>query len=68
MQETFNVPDVSCAHCQDAIGRSVSGLQGVEMVQVDLEDKRVKVTYDPTASDRTAVVRAIEAAGYAVAG
>ena len=68
MQETFKVPDVSCAHCQDAIQRSVAGLRGVEMVEVDLDDKWVKVTYDPTASDRTAVVRAIEAAGYPVAG
>ena len=68
MQETFNVPDVSCAHCEEAIQSSVGGLRGVEIVEVDLDDKRVKVTYDPTASDRTAVVRAIEAAGYAVAG
>lgn len=68
MQETFNVPDVSCAHCEKAIKASVGGLQGVEMVQVDLEDKRVGVTYDPTAADRAAIVRAIEAAGYAVAG
>lgn len=68
MQETFNVPDVSCAHCQKAIERSVGALRGVEIVQVDLDGKRVDVTYDPTASDRTSVVRAIEAAGYAVAG
>jgi copper chaperone len=68
MQETFNVPDVSCGHCQDAIQTSVGGLQGVEIVQVDLDDKVVSVTYDPTASDRTSIVRAIEAAGYAVAG
>ena len=68
MQESFNVPDVSCAHCQSSIEQSVGGLHGVEMVEVDLSDKRVKVTYDPTTSDRVAIVRAIEAAGYAVAG
>ena len=68
MQETFNVPDVSCAHCEAAIQRSVAALRGVEIVEVDLDGKRVSVTYDPTASDRTAVVRAIEAAGYPVAG
>lgn len=68
MQETFNVPDVSCAHCRAAIERSVGALRGVEIVRVDLDEKRVDVTYDPTASDRTSVVRAIEAAGYAVAG
>lgn len=61
---TYNVPGVSCAHCQAAIAEEVGALPGVEAVDVDLETKIVAVTGDPL--DEEAIVAAIDEAGYEV--
>ena len=68
MQEAFNVPDVSCGHCKAAIEEALDPVAGVASASVDLDAKRVTVDYDDSITDRTSVVRAIESAGYAVAG
>lgn len=62
---TFNVPGVSCAHCRSAIEREVSTVSGVESVEVDLDAKIVTVSGEPL--DETAIVAAIDEAGYEVA-
>ena len=62
---TYSVPGVSCAHCQAAITEEVSGLDGVETVEVDLETKTVSVTGEPL--DEDAIIAAIDEAGYEVA-
>lgn len=61
---TYEVPDISCGHCKDAIEDTVGGLDDVTRVSVDIDAKRV--TVDGTASDQ-AVRDAIEDAGYEVA-
>ncbi len=65
--EVFRVPGVSCEHCRHAITRSVSRLQGVRQVDVDLDGKTVAVLYDAGRTDRQAIRAAIEEAGYDVA-
>jgi copper chaperone len=62
---TYNVPDVSCAHCKHSIESEVAQVQGVESVAVDLEAKTVTVVAGPL--DEQAVVAAIDEAGYEVA-
>ena len=62
---TYSVPGVSCGHCRSAITDEVSGLPGVEAVEVDLEAKTVAVTGDPLDAD--AIIAAIDEAGYEVA-
>ena len=62
---TYNVPDISCNHCKHAIEGEVSQVQGVVSVAVDVKAKTVTVTADPL--DNTAVVAAIDEAGYEVA-
>jgi copper chaperone len=62
---TYSVPGVSCAHCQSAITEEVSGVAGVAAVDVDLETKTVTVTGDEL--DESAIVAAIDEAGYDVA-
>jgi copper ion binding protein len=62
---SYSVPGVSCAHCQRAIEGEVSQLHGVESVDVDLDSKMVTVTGEPL--DATAIVAAIDEAGYEVA-
>ena len=66
--ESFNVPEVSCAHCKSTIEGALQPLNGIEEAEVDIEGKTVSVSFDDAVLDRTAVVRAIEASGYAVAG
>jgi copper chaperone len=61
---TYNVPDISCGHCKQAIEGEVNKLDGVAEVVVDIESKTV--TVDGVASDE-AIRAAIEEAGYDVA-
>lgn len=61
---TYRVPGVSCEHCRSAITSEVSGVAGVESVDVDLEAKTVTVSGAPL--DEEAVVAAIDEAGYEV--
>ena len=67
-RESFSVPDVSCGHCKSAIETALQPLNGVEEAAVDIDAKSVAVAYDESVTDRSTVVRAIESAGYAVAG
>ena len=62
---TYSVPDISCGHCRAAITSEVSTVAGVETVEVDLDAKTVTVTGE--ALDETAIVAAIDQAGYEVA-
>lgn len=68
MNETFKVPDVSCGHCKSTIEQALVPLAGVQGAEVNLDARNVDVAYDENVIDRTGVVRAIEAAGYDVAG
>jgi len=61
---SYQVPDISCDHCKNAIEGEVGSLEGVENVRVDVEQRRV--TVDGAASDE-AIRAAIEEAGYEVA-
>ncbi len=62
---TYNVPDISCAHCKRAIEGEVAQVAGVASVDVDIEAKTVTVVADPL--DQDAIVAAIDEAGYEVA-
>jgi copper chaperone CopZ len=66
--ETINlsVPTVHCRACQLNIEESLEELTGVESSAVDLDAKRVTVSYDPSTIGLDAITAAIEQAGYAV--
>jgi copper chaperone len=59
---TFNVPDISCQHCIDAITREVTAVDGVTDIAIDLDTKTVAVI----GGDDSAVIAAIDEAGYHV--
>jgi copper chaperone CopZ len=59
---TYDVPDISCGHCEAAISTEVGALPGVDRVEVDLERKRVAVTGRDF--DDIAIRAAIYEAGY----
>jgi copper chaperone CopZ len=62
---TYDVPGMTCGHCEAAISAEVCALPGVEAVAVNLESKRVAVSGDGL--DDNAIRAAIHAAGYEAA-
>lgn len=62
---TFSVPGMSCGHCEAAVKQEISLVAGVTTIDVDLDTKDVVVTGDDL--ERSAIVAAIDEAGYDVA-
>ena len=60
--QTWNVPDMSCQHCIDAITGEVTKVDGVSDVSIDLDAKTVAVV----GGDADAIVAAIDEAGFDV--
>lgn len=58
---TFEVPDISCGHCQQAIESRLRDEPGVETVSVTVDDRKVHVEGP---ADDQAIVAAIADAGY----
>ena len=62
---TYTVKGMTCDHCVRAVTQEVSGLDGVEKVDVDLSSGRV--TVESTADiDPAAVRAAVDEAGFEV--
>jgi copper chaperone len=59
---TYEVPGVHCAHCEAAIKQEVGGVEGVERVKVDLDEKKVIIS--GSALDDARLRAAIDEAGY----
>lgn len=62
---TFQVPGMTCGHCEAAVTTEVTAVPGVSEVQVDLETKQVVVHGDDL--DAALIVAAIDEAGFEVA-
>ena len=43
---TFNVPDISCEHCERTISNTLQPVDGVRTVIVDIPARQVRVEYD----------------------
>jgi copper chaperone len=61
--ERFQVPEVSCQHCVNAITKEVTAIPGVQQVQVALDNKTVTVEHGEQVSTDQ-IVAAINEAGY----
>lgn len=61
---TYQVPGISCGHCQTAIEGEVGQLTAVDQVTVDIDARTVTVIGD---ADDASIHQAIEEAGYEVA-
>ena len=62
---TYSVPDMSCGHCERAVGAQIAVVPGVQSVVVDLATKLVRVRGESL--EDAAIRAAIEAAGYEAA-
>ncbi len=65
MNTVLSVEGMSCSHCENAVKKAVSAINGVTAVEVSLKDKTVSVTHDGGVSTGT-ITREIEEAGYDV--
>ena len=43
METRFTVPEISCGHCKETIESTINSLENVEAVNVDIDQKSVKV-------------------------
>ncbi len=59
---TYRVPGMSCEHCRSAVAEEVGAVPGVELVEVDLNTKLVRVS--GARLDDAALRAAIDEAGY----
>jgi copper chaperone len=64
---TLSVPDISCGHCKSSIEDAVGPLDGVELVEVAIDERTVAIDFDGTDGTFAAIVDAIEGQGYEVA-
>jgi len=63
---TLNVPDIHCDHCKYSIESAVGGLEGVQKVEVHIDERTVNVSFDDPANQQS-ISNAIEDVGYVVA-
>lgn len=63
MNSVLIVEGMSCSHCESAVKKAVSAINGVTAVEVSLRNKTVSVTHDERVSAET-ITRAIEEAGF----
>jgi len=63
---TYTVTGMTCGHCAASVTEEISGLAGVEDVDVVVETGAVTVT-STAPLDHAAVQAAVEEAGYALA-
>lgn len=62
----FHVPEIHCDGCVDTIRKSVTTLSGIELVEADVEARRIRVDYDAAQISPEAIRERIERAGFDV--
>jgi copper chaperone len=62
----YNVPGMSCSHCEHTIKEAVAGLDGVGDIVIDLEEKTVKVSFNPGKVIEDSIKNTIKDQGYDV--
>lgn len=67
MKKVLDIEGMMCQHCVAHVNKALSGIEGVEAVEVSLENKNAAVTLAADVSD-DALVKAVVDAGYEVKG
>jgi copper chaperone len=60
----LKVEGMDCQGCVKSVTRMLTGVSGVEKVDVSLEEGRARVTYDPAKAGVPEFKRAVERAGF----
>ena len=66
-ETTLHAPDIECEGCANSIKRALGRLNGVELVDVDINAKDVKVQFNAGLVDQTKIVLVLDQAGFPVA-
>ena len=66
MKKQFKVGGMSCEHCQKRVENAIKELDGVSAVAVILDDGIADVDFDDAILAESAIIAAIEDAGYDV--
>lgn len=64
--ETIQVQGMSCGHCVSSVEGAVGGLDGVDKVNVHLQEGKVDVSFDEEKVKLDEITEAIEDQGYDV--
>ncbi|GGP12126.1 copper chaperone CopZ [Oceanobacillus neutriphilus] len=64
--ETIQVQGMSCGHCVSSVEGAVGGLDGVDKVNVHLQEGKVDVSFDEGKVKLDEITEAIEDQGYDV--
>ncbi len=64
MKQKFDVTGMTCSACSAHVEKSVSKLEGVQCVNVNLLQNSMVVEYDDNALDTTDIIHAVESGGY----
>ena len=59
-----NLPTLMCGMCEQNIKNSLNDLDGIKFVNIDLEKKIGKITFDKEKVDLQGIEKAIAMAGY----
>jgi mercuric ion binding protein len=61
---TLSVPDMTCAACPITVKKALTKVSGVGKVEVSLERRDAKVSFDDTKTNVEALMHATKEAGY----
>ena len=61
---SFDVPGMTCATCPITVKIAMSGVEGVQSVEVDFDSLSATVIFDPALTDAAAIAEASAQAGY----
>ena len=63
---SFYVPSISCNVCCEKIKTSLSDINGIEDIAVDMTSKMVNVNYDEDLTDSSSIKDKVSSMGYEV--
>ncbi len=63
-KETIKVEGMSCEHCQMAVNKAISGVDGVSNVEVNRKDGQATVDFDESKTNTNVIKAAVVEAGY----
>ena len=65
-EEVVFLTNIFCDNCRKKIEKNIAWEKGVKDLEVNMEQKTVKILYDPQKTDREKLRKAIEKLGYTV--
>jgi copper chaperone len=66
MQSTLKVSGMTCQHCVETVSKAVDNIEGVQNVEVDLNQKNITVTFDESQAQLENIAAKIVQSGFEV--